>query len=188
MNDLRKLARMILAALALYMLINAGLSLFLVLSFSLLGDYSTLDALALLHPLFSIGFAALLLYILFYKADWLIEGIVGQQEPVGADVWWLPAAFRLVCVFCGIFYVYSVIPTMISTAHAYLVTQREIPHAVFPTITGDRILAWIVLLALSLYLLYGAPHFVRWQVKRTLEQCSKPQSQTQDSEEATERS
>ncbi|HUT31688.1 MAG TPA: hypothetical protein VMX13_18010 [Sedimentisphaerales bacterium] len=183
MNDLRKLTRIILAALALYMLINASFSLFLLLPFLLFADSSSVNALAILQPLFPIGFAVVLLYVLFFRADWWIERIVGQEEPARAGVWWLPAAFRLACVFSGIFYVYRVIPTIISTAHAYLVTQRESPHAILPTITGNQILAWIILLALGLYLLYGAPHFVRWQVRKTLEQCSKPQRGTEESTE-----
>ena len=185
MNDLRKLTRIILAALAIYILISTALTLSLTVPYLLFVDSvsSSLNKLVILHPLFPIGFAAVLLYVLFYKADWWIERIVGQEEPARANVWWLPAAFRLACVFSGIFYVYRVIPTIISTVRARLIMQSGIPREDLHRITGSQILAWIILLALGLYLLYGAPHFVRWQVRKTLEQCSKPQRAT---EEATE--
>ena len=34
-------------------------------------------------------------------------------------------------------------------------------------------LAWLFSLPIAIYLLWGAPHFVRWQVKKTLEICGK---------------
>jgi hypothetical protein len=37
----------------------------------------------------------------------------------------------------------------------------------------ERVLGWFVLLAMGIYLICGAPHFVRWQVKKTVEQCRK---------------
>jgi hypothetical protein len=183
MNDLRKLTRIILGGLALYILISAGLSLFFMLPYLLFADSgeSSVDRLlALLGPLFLIGFVAVLLYVLFYKADWLTERIVGREEPIRRDISWLPTAFRLACVFCGILFLYRVIPAMISTVQLYLFMQRRGSAVQSPTITGSQILAWIILLLLGLYLLYGAPHFVRWQVRKTLEQCSKPQGGTEE--------
>jgi hypothetical protein len=42
------------------------------------------------------------------------------------------------------------------------------------TFSLGRAVAWIILSALCVYLLYGAPHFVRWQVKTTLDECKQP--------------
>lgn len=170
MNDLRKLTRIIFSGLMLYILINAGLSLFLTLPYLLTTD--SLDKLALFQPLSVICLAAVLLYVLLHKADWLTERIARPQEPIRADVSWLPTAFRLACVFCGILVLYRVIPAMISTARAYLIVRHEPLAVQSPTVTGNQILAWIILLILALYLLYGAPHFVRWQVRKTQQQCA----------------
>ncbi len=38
--------------------------------------------------------------------------------------------------------------------------------------TLDRLLYPLFVLAIAAYLICGAPHFVKWQVKKTLQQCS----------------
>jgi hypothetical protein len=37
----------------------------------------------------------------------------------------------------------------------------------------QRLVGWIIQLPLAIYLICGAPHFVNWQVRKTLEHCQR---------------
>ena len=175
MNDLRKLTRIILIGLAVYILIFQALHLFVLLPYIIFGDSSTrtFDIKMVLSPLLVIIYAGLIIYLLMYKVDFFIEKIVGAEEPEQARVWWIPFAFRLTSVFAGMLYLYRVVPRIISTIHAYIFAVQHNFENPSPYLSWSVILSWVVLLALGIYLLCGAPHFVRWQVRKTLEQCKR---------------
>jgi len=131
------------------------------------------NIMALLSPVFTMIYAALIIYLLIYKADFFAGKIVGSQQRQQTQIWWLPFAFRLTAVFAGILYLYWVVPTMISTIHSYIMAVHYDFEDISSYLSWNRILSWVILLAIGVYLLCGAPHFVRWQVKKTLEQCKK---------------
>lgn len=176
MNDLRKLTRIILVGLAIYILINAGMILVQVLPLLLLGNYSILSThifWTIVSSLLPIVFAGLVIYLLWYKADFFVEKIVGREETPKGQVLCLPFTFRLISVFTGILLLSRVVPSIMSSVRYLTAKQSSFGapryYQSWVGITGS-----IILLALSIYLLCGAPHFVRWQVKKTLEQCKQP--------------
>lgn len=111
---------------------------------------------------------AALYYVFWVKRDWLTVKIVGTEpssEPA-PSVSWLPAAYRLVCMAAGLHCLYALTFQMTGflLRSSYTAVARTTP-------TPADFVNWAILLAAGLYLCWGAPHFVRWQMKRTLEQC-----------------
>jgi hypothetical protein len=176
MNDLRKLTRIILIGLGVYILLRYTLNLFLIIPYFLLEDsrFGTFGIVQILSYVFAIIYVGTIIYLIFYKADFFAERIIKPQEQEQCLVWYVPFAFRLVSVFAGILFLYWVVPSIISTVSGYMASAAGDN---FVKASGyfswDRVLGWIVLLAMGIYLLCGAPHFVRWQVKKTVEQCRK---------------
>ena len=172
MSDLRKLARVILIGLGVYIGIWA---VFLVLAIPQLFLADSVNAVSVLSTVLGIAIMGLIVYLLLCKSDLFVERIVGPEEPVRKDVDWLPFAFRLTAVFAGMLYLYWVIPRMISSIRWYIVSTR--PGMMSTRSPWSEIVGWIAQLALGVYLVFGAPHFVRWQVRKTLEQCKKLEGQ-----------
>jgi hypothetical protein len=175
MNKMHTLAKIILAAIGFYFSIRLlsqvplGISCFVsirswetavVMSFSLL---------------LIAGLVTLLLYLFFYKSDSLAKKIVGSEqlpEPE-SQIQWLPVALRLICIASGLYFIFTVIWQIDS-----IIGQRALYKAWenakgghFPPFNYQSLLPWIVLFICGIYLLCGAPHFVRWQVKKILQQC-----------------
>lgn len=176
MNDLRKLTRIILIGLGVYILLGFTLQLFMIIPYFLLKDsrFDTFGIVQVLSYVFVYIYVGIIIYLILYKADFFVERIIKPQEQEQCLVWYVPFAFRLVSVFAGILFLYWVVPSIISTVSGYLTAaagNNVVKASVY--FSWDRVLGWIVLLAMGIYLLCGAPHFVRWQVKKTVEQCGK---------------
>ena len=173
MNDLSKLARIIIIGLGIYILLESGLALFAILPHLVMSPSDVFGAtggfLVLFYPLPRIALGSLIIYLVVSREEFFVRKIVGNQESQKTDVWWLPFSFRLTVVLAGIFYIYWAIQQIVSTIRLYFVTSRQIPvySGVF------SLLGQIILLAGGIYLLCGAPHFVRWQVRKTIEQCKR---------------
>jgi hypothetical protein len=121
---------------------------------------------------------AVVCYIFIYKREQLAKRIVGTDELPEPDspVKWLPVAFRLISIAAGLYCLHTVL---------WQVTNALIRYAMYKarSIAGYRIiytgrslnieglLVWLIMLTIGIYLACGAPHFVRWHVRRTLEQC-----------------
>jgi len=77
--------------------------------------------------------------------------------------------FRIVCIGAGLFFLRSFI---FRFSHLFAASMHRNHGATF-----NDYLSWysypILLLVVAIYLLCGAPHFVRWQVKKTLAICEK---------------
>ncbi len=169
MDDLRKLTRIILIGLGVYILIFT--SLLVVSDICLLFSREPLPAAALVSVFVNLAITALIIYLLLSKADFFAERVVGREAPVRRDVDWLPFAFRLTSVFAGILYAYWLVPWIISDVGRYVVSRQSRLSSI--DLTWDCVAGWVIQLGLAIYLLCGAPHFVRWQVKKTLEHCSR---------------
>ena len=113
-------------------------------------------------------------YFLFRCANRISAKILGPEQVVDTQVYWLAVAFRLICVCVGILFLYWSIPDLFSSLFMYMncKDQKYVYMMSRPYIARD-----IVLLGLGIYFALGAPGFVRWQVKRTLKQCSKFEEQ-----------
>jgi hypothetical protein len=113
-------------------------------------------------------------YFLFRYAKRISAVIVGPEQVVDMQVSWLSVAFRLICVSAGVFFLYWSIPNLVSSVFMYMnyKSQQQVYMMARPDIARN-----IILLGLGIYFAWGAPGFVRWQVKRTLKQCSKFEEQ-----------
>jgi hypothetical protein len=124
------------------------------------------------------GLISLLLYLFFCKSESLAKKIVGSEqlpEP-GSQIQWLPVALRLVCIAGGFYFLSVVLWRAIYIINQFAFFKaHENAHSIrnYPPFNYQSWLPWIIILICGVYLLCGAPHFVRWQVKKILQQCKK---------------
>jgi len=113
-------------------------------------------------------------YFFLHKRRQLAAMIVGKDDLPDADsqMQWLPAAFRLVCIFAGLYCLHSTAWSVIYSLRIYFMGRVSGRLDISELFNPALILGWAVALVVGVYLLCGAPHFVRWQVKKTLEQCA----------------
>lgn len=134
----------------------------------------------LLSLLLTAGIVAVLLYIFIYERESLAKKIVGSEQLPEPDsqIQWLPVALRLICIAGGFYFLSTVLwhTTNVINQLAFFKAHTYANYKVINTyapFSFRDILPWIIMLICSIYLLCGAPHFVRWQVRKTLEQCRK---------------
>jgi hypothetical protein len=173
MNDLHKLARIILVGLGIYVLIRHVIGViaalpYLFYSESPMRGYAVGQLVS--FALFAVC-SGLVIYALIWKADFLSAKITGICESDQAKVWWLPFAFRLASVCAGILLLSWSISSLTSIIATYV--QMADPRFLHGYMPWQRLVGWIIQLPLAIYLICGAPHFVNWQVRKTLEHCQR---------------
>ncbi len=175
MNDLQKLAKIMLVGIALYILINSAIQIVGSLAFLISSKtdvYHTIEGMLAGYVFLAVA-AATVIYFLIYRSEWLAKKIVGRADQQQQNLWWVPVAFRLVCVFVGIYVMSWFLPQLGRTI-TYFLTARQPGYTASPYLhIWTNLLQCVVLGVPGLYLLFGAPHFVRWQVKKTIQQCKK---------------
>lgn len=186
MNKLRSFARIALAAIGIFFAFR------LVDSMIMLGNtmiYAGVGGLKLppgmvfgtVVSLMFLGLCfAAICYVCLYKREQLAERIVGTDEPGDphSQMDWLHIAFRLVCITAGLYCLHSVAVRIVYALRGYLASRAYDSQVASRVVSTELILGWLVMLAIGTYLICGAPHFVRWHVKKTLEQ-----SQLQEKEQ-----
>jgi hypothetical protein len=138
---------------------------------------------ALLFALLAVGIAvAALAYAFIYKRDVLAKRIVGPEEQPdsGTEIPPLATALRLVCIGGGLYFLSAALwratNVMSQLALFKAQTHNSAGYKAIHTYTPFNTLSlspWIIMLICGFYLLCGAPHFVRWHVKKTLKECDK---------------
>jgi hypothetical protein len=114
--------------------------------------------------------------ILLFRSDWLIKIIAGQTldqcEKISSR--WIIAGFGMTTCFCGLLILYYriyllsyYIPIIIKGPNisSYMTIQgqsSEVSAKIFVTILTE-IAKWII----AIYLIFGASHYVRWQMRTT---------------------
>jgi len=173
MNNLRSFARIALAATGIYFafrLIDNMITLVMTMIFSGVGGFNPsprmLVATVVSLMFLCLSFAAMC-YVCLYKREQLAERIVDTDEldDPRSQIDWLHVAFRLVCIVAGIYFLHSAIWRIVYALRAF---GSQAASGAFRT---DLIFGWLVMLAIGTYLICGAPHFVRWHVKKTLQEC-----------------
>jgi hypothetical protein len=178
MNKMHALAKIILSAIGIYFTIRLLSQLpYAIFMFYSKPSWETAGS-SLFSVLFVAGAIGLLVYFLIYQHDQLAKKIVGSEQLPEPDsqIQWLPVALRLICVAGGIYFLNTVlwqttrVISQLATFKSYAsANYRAInPYAPF---NYQSLLPWIIMLICGVYLLCGAPHFVRWQVKKTLQLC-----------------
>ena len=120
----------------------------------------------------------LLWYFFFYLRDWLAEKIIARitTDESDSQVAWFPAALRLSCVFAGLYCIFTAVLMLLQQLSIYFLYAGQNLSRTPVVFDIIKIIELILLFAGSIYLILGAPHFVRWQVWKTLEQCRKLES------------
>jgi hypothetical protein len=177
-NELRVIARIVLIGVGLYVLLQTLLTILTsIASLSLIA--SSVDVKATTIIVAMIIYAVMTMaavYFLVRCANRISAKIVGPDPAEDSQVSWLAVAFRLICVTAGVLFLYWSLPYLIVTLSMYMQAKPDQQH-IYISSNRDNVIKYVVLLSLSIYLAYGAPGFVRWQVKRTLKQCNKIEEQ-----------
>jgi len=173
MNKMHSLAKIVLTTLALYVAYQLIITLFgtLFMIESIHFDKTPIFYIAL--PFVALLLPVVIIYQLLFKRDKWAEKIVGAADRPGPEsqINWLPIAFRLTSVAAGLYFLLHFVSGLSRTLSYYArikASTSNYPQNIF---TIERIIGWVLLLPIAIYLLCGAPHFVRWQVKKTLKLC-----------------
>jgi hypothetical protein len=167
MNKMHTLAKIILSAIGIFFTIRLLSQLPLAISWFCSRPSWETAASSLLSLLLTAGLIVVLLYFFFYKNESLAKKIVGSEqlpEP-GSQIQWLPVAMRLVCIAGGFYFMITVLwhITYVINQLAFFKAQEN-AHTIYTHAHFDSrdLLPWIITLICGVYLLCGAPHFVRW--------------------------
>jgi hypothetical protein len=176
MNKMHTLAKIILSAIGIFFIIRLLSQVPLAIFWFYSKPSWETAALLLFSLLLTAGLIALLLYFFFYKNESLAKKIVGSEQLPEPDsqIQWLPVALRLVCIAGGFYFLCAVLWRAEYVIGQFAVFKAEAKgHTIYtyPLFTYQSVVPWTVSLICGVYLLCGAPHFVRWQVKKILQQC-----------------
>lgn len=123
--------------------------------------------------LITVVFGGAVFYFLIYRSDIFARKVVGEGEDLPAPSSpsaWYPFALRLAVMIAGFLFLQNAITLSSNLVHysrfAFQSNTLEGMWQVY-----EYAVYFLIYLAISIYLLCGAPHFVRWQVKKTAELC-----------------
>jgi hypothetical protein len=178
MNDAKTFTKILLAAIGLFFLIPVVPQLFSLISILFVSFSWQSFAVMLISMLICGVFILLIWYFFFYLREWFAEKIVAvptSSKFVG-ELPWFPVAMRLACVFAGLYCLSRAVFNL--TAFIRLVQwyiERDVISNAIQSPVSE-VIRLSLLLVIGIYLVCGAPHFVRWQVWKTTEQCRKFES------------
>lgn len=179
MNKMISFAKIMFAGLGIYLSIGIVRSmmasfLFIVLSFS----WANMGILVASLCIYLAVLVAVIQLLILKRDKWahkLIAKDIQPDQPLNIDLT-LTMAFRLVSVGAGIFCLNSFVWIASQSMRNLIMTMRynhldgQMRQMFSKSFSVDYIQP-LLYLALAVYLLCGAPHFVRWQVKKTLQLC-----------------
>lgn len=180
--ELRVIARIVLTGAGLYVLLSIILNILsslAVMPFVASAGIKEVPIIIIALGIYA-AVALAALYLLARCANRISAKIV-EFEPVDeTQVSWLAVAFRLVCVTAGVLFLYWSVPNLISTIYIYILNMSNEAgrRTIYTGMSSKTDTAkYAIMLGLSIYMAFGAPGFVRWQVRKTLKQCSKIEEQ-----------
>lgn len=126
----------------------------------------------------------IMVYYLFVNREWSARKIIDDYQipETSQSLSWLPVAIRLICIVAGLYCIHSALmylPTLLSILE---IIKNSGKSGDYTKYIFSMVFQMALYLCAGVYLVYGAPHFVRWQVRKTLEQCKK----LQDSDSASD--
>ncbi len=177
MTKMQNIAKITLITLALFIFFSLTKS--ILSSLNLIGHIGGLPLVFLLMTclgtLCMIIFAVLLVQQLIIRSNyWACRIIPQDRESESTNLRFSPeSVYRLISVVLGLLFLYWTLPSFFSFITS-LFTRFSSEHASFLARTTTewlwpRFISFAIRLSITIYLLCGAPHFVRWQVKKTLE-------------------
>ena len=181
MNKMHDIAKIAFAVLGIYFLIGLLQSLVYTVSmiFSQFSGFTV--AMAVISILFTLGCAYAVFYFLIIKRDWLAGKIVSTEQEIvsGTTASWLPVAYRLAVFVVAFFFLRSFLWEFTSLINRIISTRGIEGYS--GRYVKETIVRLIFTLPFTIYLLCGAPHFVRWQIRKTTEFCKQLETENQDS-------
>lgn len=178
MDKIQSFARVIIGAITIYFSIKV-----LVMMVAPVGIMISQDQTEPLWPMLlslviSAGCLVLLQYFGVFKPQRVVNLVTRDVEPQPSisREQWLPAAYRLVCLFAGLYCSYVFLNRAITNVNLYYyLYQNSAPgqaarHLIRPA--DADVAGTLILLVAGAYLLAGAPHFVRWHLKKTAQFCA----------------
>jgi hypothetical protein len=126
-------------------------------------------------PVITFGLAFTLAgsWILLFRSDWLARMVTGPDTGLckKADIRWITGGLRITACFCGLLIIYTRIGYLFyyvpifmkSPILSYMTLEGQSSLLSAKTLTGILVetIKWIV----AIYLIFGAPHYVRRQVR-----------------------
>ena len=92
-------------------------------------------------------------------------------SPTHALGFWLPAALRIACLLGGFVFLLRLITRGVPMLFYLVGRWFGMPSEYHFQTEWYTFAGWLLIAAAGVYLLYGAPRFVRWHVQKTLELC-----------------
>jgi len=174
-DELRILARITLIAVGLYVLLQTFLTVFSALPSIIFISPSTdiKNSSILISFTMYIVMALAAVYFLIRSSNRISAKITEAETNDESQTSWLAVAFRLICVTAGIFFLYWTLPRFSIIIFRYYMNYHSENNGLTTYFTNESTMEYLVMLLISIYLAFGAPGFVRWQVKKTLQQCNK---------------
>jgi hypothetical protein len=185
MTKMYLLAKLTLTILGIFILLDF-LS-YLELPSRLTKGYSDAVVGPLLVTVVSLAPLCILAYYLLFKSDNLARKMVGSTNEDSSDVSriWVVTGFRLTMFLCGVLIISGSIEFLVRVAGFVIVGPRLIINMIFYKYIDTafrlgfrewlRLFVDVCRAVLGIYLVLGAPRFVRWQI-RNLETCSRPKN------------
>ena len=179
-NELNVIARIVLVGVGIYVILQTLSSVFSIMVAMPMLASAGVEKMPM--AVISLGIYAIItiaaVYFLFRCAKRISSKIVGPEPADETQVSWLAVAFRLMCVSVGVLFIYWSLPNLIVTLSMFMNNKSGQPGQQYIYMSSKPdIIRYVIMLILSIYFALGAPGFVRWQVKRTLKQCSKFEEQ-----------
>jgi hypothetical protein len=128
----------------------------------------------------SLGVLSAIVFFMIVNNNWLIKKILPDEEPIPAENQkkWFISSLRIGLVFCGLMLLAGSAESLVYTAK--IIAGLPIwGRKLFADIFYDGRFDWpqffrlffnIFRVAVIIYLIAGAPGFVKWQTKRTFKQ------------------
>lgn len=171
MNKLHFIAKVAFGMLGIYLIISVIAS---VMTFVLMAvqGYQTFHGWVLFsviaYGVVLFGYLCLLYFLLFRRADIFARKIVGpadSPEPENPGGWY-PFALRLTMIAAGFLFLGRSISMLGRATHMFQVMFRA------ENLSGinqayEYGIYFLLYFFISIYLLCGAPHFVRWHIRKT---------------------
>ncbi len=177
-NELRVIARIMLIGVGLYVILQTLLTtLSNLAAMPLVASAKTDLPIIIIALVMYIVITLVVVYFLFRCANQFSDKIVGPEPVDDTQISGIAVAFRLVCVLAGVMFLYWSVPQLLASVYNYILNMNNKwgESGMKQIYTGmsskTEIAKYVILFGLGIYLAYGAPHFVRWQVRRTLKQC-----------------
>lgn len=182
MNKMISFAKVMFAGLAVYLAIGVVRNFLFTIAYAFQEFSFASIGIVISSLLFSGAYLVAIIYFLVLKSDkWTQKLIAKDIHPDSSPTpeITLTMAFRLISVGVGLYCTSSFIWSASNILRNLMLTMKYEQQTgqyreMFTGLSIDYIQP-ILYLALAAYLLCGAPHFVRWQVKKTLKLCNEPE-------------